>query len=95
MIRAQAGDVYMLVLEPGNWDRLKQQKPINIEIPDGAKKLIVLYSPDVAYIAELVAQGIPLLDAHQASLSRAEVHDRPRIDPEPRFKNVKITGEQA
>ena len=95
MIRAQAGEVFMLILEPGNWDRLKQQKPVNIEVPPGTNRLIMLYSPDVEYISELVAQGVPMLDAHQASLSRPEVHERPRVEPEPRFTHVKIQGEQA
>ena len=95
MIRAQAGDVLMLVVEPGNWDRLKAQKPINIEVPPGTTRLIVMYSPDVVYISELVAQGVPMMEAFQASLGRTEVHERPRVEPEPQFKNVRISGDEA
>lgn len=95
MIRAQAGDVFMLIVEPGNFDRLKAQKPINIDVPHGTTRLIVMYSPDVAYISELVAQGVPMMQALEASLGRPEVHDRPSGAPEPRFKNIRISGEQA
>jgi hypothetical protein len=95
VIRAQAGDTFMMVLEPGNWDRLKAQKPISVDVPAGTRKVVILYTPDAAYLAELVAQGVPMLDAHQASLTRPEVHERPQITPEPQFKNIRISGEEA
>jgi len=94
VIRAQAGDTFMMVLEPGNWDRLKAQKPISVDVPAGTRKVVILYTPDAA-LTELVAQGVPVLDAHQASLTRPEVHERPHITPEPKFKNVRISGEEA
>jgi hypothetical protein len=95
MIRAQAGDVFMLVIEPGNIDRLKAQKPIKIEVPQGTKHLLVYYSPDVEFMAELIAKGVPFSEAFEASLGRPEVHERPNNKPEPQFKNVKLSGEQA
>ncbi len=95
MIRAQAGDTFMMVLEPGNWDRLKAQKPISVDVPAGTRKVIILYTPDAEYLTSLIAQGVPMLDAHQASLTRPEVHERPHINPEPQFKNVRVSGEEA
>lgn len=95
MIRAQAGDVYMMILEPGNWDRLKQQKPISVDVPAGTKKVVVLYTPDAEYLTGLVAQGVPMVEAHQASLGRPEVHERPHLKPEPQFKNIRVSGEEA
>jgi len=92
MIRAKLDDAFLIVMEPGNFDRLKKQIPVHIPIPEGCTSLIVMYSPDVPYVCELMEGGMALNDAITASLSRPEVHERP-VEPPKEFYGIRIADE--
>ncbi|HEV7674345.1 MAG TPA: hypothetical protein VGQ12_07430 [Candidatus Angelobacter sp.] len=93
MIRAKSGDLLMLVIEPGNIDRIKKNMPIDVPT-EGAQRLMIFYSPDVVYMQELCAQGVPFAEALELSQVRPPVHERPYVPPS-ELRNVKVSGEPA
>jgi hypothetical protein len=94
MIRAKLDDAFLIVIEPGNIDRLKGQIPIHIPIPEGSTSLIIMYSPDVPYVCELMESGMAMNDAITASLIRPEVHERP-IEPPKEYYGVKVSDDNS
>ena len=94
MIRAQLEDLFMIVLEPENLDRIKKQVPVHIPIPEGCTSLMIAFTPDVQFVCDLVRQGVPMAEALAAGMEREEVHDRPVVPPE-EFHGVKVAGEEA
>jgi hypothetical protein len=80
----QGGLCVMLVLEPGNFEKLKQGQPIhkwlNEFVPELQTKIELLfcYSPDVEWVAEQMQRkggndAITLAQIVEESLSRPEV----------------------
>lgn len=93
MIAARLGtkdgaDAILLVLEPGNIEKLKRGEPVhkflNEFMPELKTRveLIFAYSPDVPWVAEQVRAGGDLAEMLQESLSRPEVLIRDRTAEE-------------
>lgn len=82
----------MIVLEPGNLEKLKQGQPIhkwlNEFIPELPQQveLLFAYSPDIVWVAEQVkdckGDAIKLAEVIQASLTRTPVITRDRTAEE-------------
>lgn len=48
-----AGEMYMLIVEPGNLDRLKEGKPL--VTPD--QRFMICYTPDLAFTYERIEEA--------------------------------------
>lgn len=86
MIAAKYGDddktIILLVLEPGNMEKLKKGEPIfkflNEFLPNQKERieLVFAYTPDAVWVAEQVKAGVDLPKAIEMSLTREPVLHR-------------------
>lgn len=83
MIVLKLDKALMLILEPGNIDKLQLGDPIIKDlkqfIPELSSdlKLIMAWTPDCEWLAAQIKAGANLVDALKKSLTRDEVHVRP------------------
>jgi hypothetical protein len=94
VIAARIDNKLLIVIEPGNIEKLKIGKPLIVplnkfmpELP--AVDLAIAYTPDIVWIAEQIKSGVSLLDALGQGLGRVEVFLRDAHDPE-NLENVKL-----
>lgn len=93
MIRAKSGELLILVIEPGNIDRIKAGKPISVPT-EGVARVLIYFSPDVVWMQEQCAAGVPFAEALEMSQAREPIHERPNV-PIVELRNIKTAGEQA
>jgi hypothetical protein len=80
--KTNQGAVLML-LEPANIAGIQTGKGIvkslNDVIPELPIKLdiMIVFTPDMLFVAEQLTKGKPLMETVEASLTRPEVYDRP------------------
>ena len=83
-VSQESRQIILLVLEPGNIEKLKAGEPIfkflNEFMPELKTKmeLVFAYTPDAVWVAKEVQKGADLLVALEQSLTREPVYQRPK-----------------